>query len=162
MRFSRKTIGQMLNEISQEHPERDALIHPERSVRYNYAILSWELDRISRGLIGVGIDAGKRVAIWAPNIPEWLISMLALARIGAVTVPIDPGAKMEDLQFILEQSGCEAIIINGDLEDEQDGRVKTAIKMKEIIPAIRSVLVVARRPIPETLLRLNSRGSRMG
>jgi fatty-acyl-CoA synthase len=151
MRFSRKTIGQMLNEISQEHPERDALIHPERSVRYNYAILSWELDRISRGLIGVGIDAGKRVAIWAPNIPEWLISMLALARIGAVTVPIDPGAKMEDLQFILEQSGCEAIIINGDLEDEQDGRVKTAIKMKEIIPAIRSVLVVARRPIPETV-----------
>ncbi len=87
MEFVQSTIGEMLAGISAEYPDRDALIHTERGVRFNYDLLSWEVGRAARGLISMGFTAGDRVALWAPNIPEWLISMLALSRLGAITVP---------------------------------------------------------------------------
>ncbi len=151
MEFAGKGIGPMLDEISEAFAKRDALIHTERSVRYNYAILSWEIDRISMGLLGMGIGTGDRVAIWAPNIPEWVISMLALAGIGAVTVPIDTGIDQEGLRFIVEQSGCGAIIIDGDSENEDDAHVDMAIQLRESVPSLEKVFVVAGRPIPGTV-----------
>ncbi len=149
MEFTRKTIGQMLNEISQEYPERDALIHTERSVRYNYTLLSWEVDRVARGLLGMGIKGGDKVALWAPNIPEWTISMLALADIGAIIVPIDPGAQREDLQFVLEQSECVAIIVGTGSEDED--YADTALYLRENTPSLERIFVVDDESIPETI-----------
>ena len=87
MELIRETIGRMLARIAAEMPNRDALIHTEAGVRYNYDLLSWEVDRTARGLVSLGLKKGDRVALWAPNIPEWIVSFLALARMGAVAVP---------------------------------------------------------------------------
>jgi len=149
MEFLRKTIGQMIGDISQDYPERDALIHTEKSVRYNYALLSWEVDRVARGLLRMGIKGGDKVALWAPNIPEWLISMLALADTGAITVPIDPGARREDLQFILEQSECVAIITGKGSEDEDPAEM--ALHLSKHIPSLGWVFVVGDESIPDTI-----------
>ena len=93
------TIGGMLETIAQRYPERDALIHREKGTRYTYQLLSWQVDQVFCGLAGLGIKRGDHVAIWAANIPEWLISMLAIAKLGAVFVPVDPGAGREDLDI---------------------------------------------------------------
>ncbi|MBL7174004.1 MAG: AMP-binding protein, partial [Desulfobacteraceae bacterium] len=69
MEYVRNTIGGILEKISQEYPDRDALIHTEKGVRFNYALLSWEVSRAARGLMRIGIKPGDKVALWAPNIP---------------------------------------------------------------------------------------------
>ncbi len=117
METANDTIGGMLEKIAQRYPERDALIHMEKGTRYTYQLLSWQVDQVSCGLAGLGIKRGDHLAIWAANIPEWLISMLAIAKLGAVFVPVDPGAGREDLEYILEQAECVALMVSGELAE---------------------------------------------
>ena len=107
-----KTINGLLGEVAAAYPQQDAIIHTERGVRYDFKRLSREIDRSARGFIKKGIKAGDKVGLWAHNTPEWLLSFLGLTKIGAITVPIDPNATTENLQFILEQSECCGLIIS--------------------------------------------------
>jgi len=141
METVRNTIWEMVGRISDTYRDRDALIHTERGVRFNYALLSWEVERAAKGLIHLGIKAGDRVAIWAPNVPEWLISMLALSRLGAVMVPVDPGAGRDDLQFVLQQSECRGIIVSKALEDEEC--LDAVLYARDVIDSLENVVVIA-------------------
>ena len=116
----RKTIGQLINDIAAKYPNNMAIVHPDLGIRYTYSFFLSEIDRAARGLIKMGIKKGDRVALWAPNTPEWIISQMALAKIGAILVPIDPGVGSEDLRYILEQSGSSSIIMAKGLGDEMD------------------------------------------
>ena len=149
METVRKTIGQILGEITEEYLNRDALIHTETGTRYNYGLLSWEVDRVAKGFIKAGILKGFKVALWAPNIAEWMISFLALCKIGAVTVPIDPGAGQDDLHFILEQSECRAIIMARGLEVEE--YVDMILYERDNIPSLEHIVVIADKSYPEMI-----------
>ncbi len=149
METVRSTIWGMLEEISEKYRDRDALIHTERGVRFNYALLSWEVGRAAKGFMYTGIRTGDRVAIWAPNVPEWLISMLALSRLGAVTVPVDPGVGRDDLQFILQQSGCRGIVVSKALEDEEC--LNAVLCARDMIDSLENVVVIADETFPETV-----------
>jgi fatty-acyl-CoA synthase len=87
--------------------------------------------------------------LWAPNVPEWLIAMLALSRLGAVTVPVDPGAGREDLAFVLAQSECSAVIVSKALEDEEC--VNAAFYAKDRVDSLENVVVIADETFPETV-----------
>jgi fatty-acyl-CoA synthase len=149
MELVRKTIGQMLGEITKKYPNRDALIHTETGARYNYGLLSWEVDRVAKGLIKAGIHKGAKVALWAPNIPEWMISFLALSRIGAVTIPIDPGAVRNYLHFILDQSECRAIIMARGLEVEE--YVDMILYERDRVPSLENIVVIADKSYPDMI-----------
>jgi len=135
----RKTIGQMLEDVASEHASRDALIHTENGIRYDYRDLSREIDRVSCAFINRGIKQGDKIAIWAPNIPEWFISMLGLAKIGAVAVPIDPAASRENLRYILEQSECSGLIVAA--RDDEDGALEMARAAGRDVPALEHLIV---------------------
>ena len=149
MEVVRSTIGGILSDVSGQYPDRDALIHGERGVRFNYDLLAWEVGRAARGLISIGLGSGDRVALWAPNIPEWIVSMLALSRIGAVTVPVDPGAGREDLQFILGQSECRGLIVSKGLEDED--YLNTALYARDRVQGLENIISIADETFPETV-----------
>ncbi|MBW1783475.1 MAG: AMP-binding protein [Deltaproteobacteria bacterium] len=149
MEIVRSTIWGVLAEISEKYRNRDALVHTERGVRFNYALLSWEVGRAAKGFIHLGIRAGDRVAIWAPNVPEWLISMLALSRLGAVTVPVDPGAGRDDLKFILKQSECKGIVVSKALEDEEC--LNVVFYARDLIDSLENVVVIADETFSDTI-----------
>ncbi len=113
-----KTIGQCIADIADTRAVEDAIIHTETGVRYSYRLLLKEIDLIAGGFMKQGIERGDKVAVRAPNIPEWIISMLALARMGAVTVPIDQGATKDDFLLLLKDSECRGIIMAGGAEDQ--------------------------------------------
>ena len=131
------TIGGMLEKIAERYPERDALIHSEKGTRYTYQLLAWQVDQAASGLAGLGVKRGDHVAIWAANIPEWLVSMLAIAKLGAVFVPIDPGAGSEDLKYILEQAECGVLMVSGELAEKT-----AAIE----IPSLEHIIVISPGP----------------
>jgi len=150
MKIVRKTIGQMFNDIAGKVPNREALIHTDVNIRYNYSLLLWEVDRAAKGLITMGIEPGDRVALWAPNIPEWIVAQLALCKIGAIFVPVDPGAGLKELQFLLEQSESKAIIMARGLEDEE--YIDLFLEARDQVPCLEHVVLISRESHSEMVL----------
>jgi len=140
MTVFRKTIGQMFDDIAGKHAQRDALVHAECDVRYTYELLSQEIDRVARGFICRGIARGDKVAIWSPNTSQWLIAWLGLAKIGAITVPVDPDASRDNLLYILGQSECCGLIVAGDTDDQK--MVAMAGQIRNALPALSHLFVI--------------------
>ena len=122
--ITQKTIGQLLNDVAAEYPNNMALVHSNSNIRQTYNLFLSGINRAARGLIKIGIKKGERVALWAPNSAEWIISQMALAKIGAIVVPVDHGAEKEDLRYILEQSGSRSIIMAKELELDRELKEK--------------------------------------
>ena len=105
-----ETIPQNLARTVAEHADRDALVSVEQGLRFTYAEFSDEVDRVARGLMGIGVAAGDRVGIWSPNYTEWVLVQYATARIGAVLVTINPAYRSSELEYVLNQSGVSLLV----------------------------------------------------
>jgi long-chain acyl-CoA synthetase len=90
---------------------------------------------VALGLVDLGIRQKDRVALISENRPEWSIADLAILSIGAVTVPIYTTQSVEQIQFILEDSGARALLISG-------GRVlKHALPGFSAVPQLEHLVV---------------------
>src|SRR5207302_5303415 len=78
------TIGQVLARTAAAHGSRDALVFPAAGVRSTYAQFHRATYEAAKGLLALGVGKGEHVALWATNVPEWVILQFATARIGAV------------------------------------------------------------------------------
>ncbi len=103
------TVGAMLDRQAERFAAREAVVFPELGVRWTYAELRERVDRLAGGLIGLGIDPGDRVAVLAPNIPEWLLLDYALAKIGAVLVTVNTAYRAHELAYLLRQGRVVAL-----------------------------------------------------
>ena len=106
-----KTIGQVLRETAMRYPRHDALVFPALGLRTSYQQFDEQVDLAARGLLAVGIKSGEHVAIWATNVPEWVILQFATARIGAVLVNINPAYRPFELKYVLNQSDSVALFL---------------------------------------------------
>ncbi len=89
---------------------KPALIVPSRNESYTYADLLDRVTRIGRGLIDLGIERGDRVCIYLESSPEYLISYLALWRIGAVAVPTNRVYREDEVLYAVCDAGAAAVI----------------------------------------------------
>jgi fatty-acyl-CoA synthase len=105
------TIGQVLVRTARAYPDHDALVFPALGVRLSFADLLAEVDRAARGLLALGVRRGEHVAIWATNVPQWVILQFATARIGAVLVTINPAYRPFELDYVLRQSDAVALFL---------------------------------------------------
>jgi len=65
--------------------------------------------RATRAFVAAGIRRGDRVAIWAPNIHEWVIAAIGLQSAGGVLVPLNTRMKGREVGYILEKSGARIL-----------------------------------------------------
>ncbi len=72
-----------------------------------------KIKRISLGLADLGVKASDRIAIISENRPEWSLADLAILSLRAVTVPIYTTQAVEQIRFILENSGAKLLFISG-------------------------------------------------
>jgi fatty-acyl-CoA synthase len=105
------TIGQVLIHTAKRFPHRDALVFPSLNLRLNYGEFRQQIDDTARGLLSIGIERGQHVAIWATNVPQWVILQFATARIGAVLVNINPAYRAHELRYVLNQSDAVALVL---------------------------------------------------
>lgn len=104
------TIGQNFAATVAAHGDREALVEYATGRRWTYSELASEVDAVALGLLDLGITAGDRVGVWAPNCAEWVLTQYATARIGAVLVNINPAYRSHELSFVVGQSGLCAIV----------------------------------------------------
>ena len=74
---------------------------------------------LSQALDGIGIRAGDRVAIFAPNCPEWHVADFAIQGLGAVTVPIYFNESEDRLVYILNDSGARVVFAKGEAQAQK-------------------------------------------
>ena len=105
-----ETIGANFDRVVSAYPERDALVVRGQDVRWSYAELAVRVDRVARALLAIGLQPGDRMGIWAPNCAEWLLIQYASAKAGVILVNINPAYQTSELEYVLNQSGCRALI----------------------------------------------------
>jgi fatty-acyl-CoA synthase len=105
------TVGGLLETIARRFPDNDALVYPDRGLRYSYREFDRLCDRVAKGLLKLGIKKGDHVAIWATNVPEWVVLQFATARMGAVLVTINTSYKSAELEYILQQSDSTTLFL---------------------------------------------------
>jgi fatty-acyl-CoA synthase len=105
------TIGQVLAETVRRHGDREAMVFPQLGRRWTWREFAADVDAAARGLVSLGIQKGEHVALWATNVPEWVLLQFATARIGAVLVNINPAYRAFELEYVLNQSDSVALFL---------------------------------------------------
>jgi fatty-acyl-CoA synthase len=103
-------VGELLALLARDWPLNEALIYPDRGLRYDFSQLEWMAREVAKGLLSLGIEPGDRVALWAPNVPEWVVLQFALAKIGAVLVTINTSLRGTEIEYLLKQSESSTLI----------------------------------------------------
>jgi fatty-acyl-CoA synthase len=105
------TIGEVLAETARSHGDREAMVFPQLGRRWTWRQFAADVDAVARGLVGLGISGGEHVALWATNVPEWVLLQFATARIGAVLVNINPAYRAFELEYVLNQSDSVSLLL---------------------------------------------------
>jgi fatty-acyl-CoA synthase len=121
------TIGETLRRTAARFPDRDAFVFPrlnhqerplpagqtsrDACLRLSYRQFDAAVDGVAKALLGLGIQKGDHVAVWATNWPKWILLQFATARIGAVMVLINPAYRTSELSYVLKQSDAVALFL---------------------------------------------------
>src|SRR5215216_3801216 len=105
------TVGGLLDLVAERRPDDDALVYPDRDLRYTYAEFKEVVEGCTRALMALGIKKGDHVAVWGQNVPEWVTLQFATGKVGAVLVTINPAYKSHELKYVLEQSDAAVVFL---------------------------------------------------
>lgn len=103
-------VGELLTLLARDYPQNEALIYTDRGLRYDFSQLEWLARQVAKGLLSLNVSRGDRVALWAPNIPEWVVLQFALAKIGAILVTVNTNLRAAEIEYLLKQSESSTLI----------------------------------------------------
>lgn len=107
-------LGALLDEAAQDDPGKIALNFFEAGEKITYGELADQTRSLASGLTRIGVQKGSRVAVMLPNIGAFPITWLALARLGAVMVPVNTRYTPRELNFVLTDSRSTFLIVHAD------------------------------------------------
>lgn len=117
VKLVKKTIAQAFDEAVEKYSNNECAIYPEIGLRWNYKQFNEEVKETAKALLKAGICPHENVAVWASNLPEWLVLQFATAKIGAVLVTVNTAYKEKDLEYLLNQSDSTAIFLMDKFKD---------------------------------------------
>jgi len=156
------TLGDLLDSRAGEIPGREAVVYscyPEfggaLDIRWNYAEYRARVDAVARGLMALGLQKGDHIAVWAANLPEWLLLEFATAKAGLVLVTVNPVYRAAELEYVLKQGDVKALFFMAQVRDhnclatvrsmvtpgEKNGEVNS-----ERLPVLRYVCLMGMPP----------------
>ncbi len=109
--FMTHTVGRQLELVAERFPDREAVVYTDRPYRRTWREFNDECDRVAKGFLAHGVKKGDKIAIWATNIPEWLITLFAASKIGAVLVTVNTAYKVFELEYLLKQSDTKLLVM---------------------------------------------------
>jgi acyl-CoA synthetase (AMP-forming)/AMP-acid ligase II len=109
-----QTIPGVLERAAVEHAGRPVLIGATSTMTYDE--LLEHVRAAARALIVAGLGAGERVAIWAPNTPEWAVASLAVLCAGGTVVPVNTRYTSAEAGDLVARAGCRMVLAQGELQ----------------------------------------------
>lgn len=113
------------------HAARTALVVGGRS--YTYRELDDLSSTLAAGLAERGIARGDRLAILLRNSAEFVVTELAIFKLGAVKVPLNELLSQSDVSYMIGHSGAKALVLQSSLADKLDGVALAATGLRNLI-----------------------------
>jgi long-chain acyl-CoA synthetase len=131
--FSERPAGlnAMFDELVSRFPDREAIVDGRK---ITYRELDEVVATIAANLAATGVAPGDRVAILLGNCWEFLASLLASLRLGAIAVPLGTRQRSEELQFALNDSSAKILIFEAELASN--------VPRQEFVPALEQSFFV--------------------
>ncbi len=102
------TIPALLADAARCRPDAEAVA--DGPIRLTYGELAEAAGELSRALMASGVAKGDRVAIWAPNCAQWIVSALGAMGAGAIVVTLNTRFKGGEADYILRASGARVLL----------------------------------------------------
>ena len=110
------TVGSLLDLVAERRPDDDALVYPDRGLRYTYGEF--------KEVVGEGAperswrlgSRGSRRGL-GPERPRWVTLQFATGKMGAVLVTVNPAYKAHELKYVLDQSDSAALFLTRGVKD---------------------------------------------
>ncbi|MFE7467518.1 FadD3 family acyl-CoA ligase [Streptomyces sp. NPDC057499] len=105
------TIPELVRAAARRHGDREAVV--EGRTRISYAELGDRVERAAAACLASGVEPGDRVAVWAPNTLDWIVSALGAVTAGAVLVPLNTRFKGAEAAYVLGRSRAKLLFVTG-------------------------------------------------
>ena len=113
----KNNIGLFLTKRALLNPTREAYVDGNHGERLTFAGLNARANRIANAFIEDGVEKGERVGLLLMNSAEFMEAYFALAKIGAVVVPLNWRLVANELEFILKDSGTKRLVFGEEFFD---------------------------------------------
>ena len=108
------TVGDLLRKTAASYPDAVAMVdiadNGDCGQSWTYGELLEQAEHLAEALSS-RFEAGEKVVVWAPNIPQWIFIEYACGLAGLVLVTANPSFQVSELKYILEQSGAVALFM---------------------------------------------------
>ncbi|MCZ6830370.1 MAG: AMP-binding protein [Gammaproteobacteria bacterium] len=108
------TIGQLLQEAAEKWPAQTAMIaalpDPGARRQWTYVEMYADSQAVAHALLE-RFQPGDRIAVWAPNIPEWILLQFGSALAGTILVTVNPSFQADELAYVLKQSRSAGLFL---------------------------------------------------
>ncbi|MDK0521391.1 FadD3 family acyl-CoA ligase [Streptomyces sp. ML-6] len=105
------SIPGLVRAAARRYGDREAVV--EGRTRISYAELGERVERAAAACLASGVAPGDRVAIWAPNGLDWIVSALGAVTAGAVLVPLNTRFKGTEAAYVLQRSRARLLFVTG-------------------------------------------------
>lgn len=102
---------------AKETPDKEYIVFSDRDLRWTYKVFNDRVDRLSKGLLSIGVKKGTHVGIWASNVPDWITMFYACSKIGAITITVNTNFKQYEAEDLMKKSDMEVLCI---IDHEKD------------------------------------------
>ena len=155
-----RTIPDLVDDAARRFGDDEALV--EGDERWSFTELADRIHLAARALIASGVERGDRVAVWAPNISEWVVAGLAVHSVGAWLIPINTRFKGREARDVMRRAGVRLLFTVTDFLDSDyvsavrdDGGVESLDEIVVLHGPIADGTVgfhdfLARAPLPST------------
>ncbi|MRI34024.1 fatty acid--CoA ligase [Endozoicomonas sp. OPT23] len=130
-----QTIPQLIDFVADQYQDRSAIEDEGHIISYS------QLNELRRqaaaALLVMNVQQGDRVAVWAPNIWEWVVAATALQTVGAALVPLNTRMKGSEAGYVLKASGARVLFSIGDFL----GADYPAMLISEDLPELEQIVL---------------------
>jgi HIP---CoA ligase len=136
------TIPRMVEQAAERFPAGEALV--DGDLRLTFSELAEAVDEAARALVAWGLEPGDRVAVWAPNMAEWVTAALGTYRAGGVVVTVNTRFKGGEAAHVIGTAGARVLMTVTDFLDTDYVAMLDSVER----PANLEQVVVLRGPVP--------------
>jgi acyl-CoA synthetase (AMP-forming)/AMP-acid ligase II len=138
-----QTIPRLVRAAGERYGDAEALVDVDAGITVSFRDLAIGVRNAAASWIACGIEPGDRVAVWAPNIWEWVVGALGAQSAGAVLVPLNTRYKGREAAYILQKSGARALAtVVGFLDTDYVDELRRAVDVERELPELRTLLVL--------------------
>jgi fatty-acyl-CoA synthase len=149
------TLGRFCDEIGARFGSLPALVAADHTAsttelrRWTYAGMLHDVHAVQWGLLDAGVSPGERVGVMISSVPEWVLYLFAVTRLGAIFLPINTRFRERELEHVMAHSASRTLIAMNRYLGHDHAATIAAVRNR--LPELRTLIGVRGPPHPEAI-----------